>query len=209
MYSDGKLIMSNEHRAKTRACEVDYTANCEFVIDNVDDRQKYELRAVLLDESGYEINHNSICVEVFEDADIPENDDIVLIEKLPEGEYEIAGEKIRVTKCGSGPRHFVSRKTGHKAVEEFYEKDFSYWYDKSADMITPIIDCTFSADGFESILTAANQVPGSDWLGGWRPALACGVKEYEGKKYVICQVDLRCENPIAKRFKKAIYEKLS
>ena len=76
-------------------------------------------------------------------------------------------------------------------------------------MITPIIDCTFSADGFESILTAANQVPGSDWLGGWRSALACGAKEYEGKKYVICQVDLRCENPIAKRFKKAIYEKLS
>ena len=41
---------------------------------------------------------------------------------------------------------------------------------------------------------------------GNKPEIIYTVKEFEGKKYVICQVDLRCENPIAKRFLKNIYE---
>ncbi len=36
--------------------------------------------------------------------------------------------------------------------------------------------------------------------GNWVKALAAAEKIYEGKRYVICQVDLRTENPIAKRF---------
>ena len=36
--------------------------------------------------------------------------------------------------------------------------------------------------------------------GEWTDAVICGEKEYEGKRYVICTADLRCENPVAKRF---------
>ena len=69
-------------------------------------------------------------------------------------------------------------------------------------MITPIIYSTFTANGFTPILISGNQDDNGDWM----QTLACAVKEYEGKKYVICQVDLRCENPVAKRFLKNLYE---
>lgn len=202
LYTDGKLVMSNNQKAKTTSCDVDYIADCTFSVDIVDNRQKFELLAILLDEKGAEITHNSINIEVFEDVEINENDNIVLLQKLPVGEHEIAGEKVTVKNCGMLPLHFVSRKTGHKAVSEFEPKDFSYWYDKSCDMITPILDTTFTASGFEPVLISGNQ----DDNGNWTTALACAVKEYNGKKYVVCQLDLRCENPVAKRFLKNIYE---
>ncbi len=202
LYCDNKLIMTKNQAAKTTVCDVNYVANCEFSIDNVDDRQKFELRSILIDEKGNEITHTSVNLEVFEDVEVKENDNIVLIEKLSAGEYEIAGEKIKVKDCGMLPLHFVSRKTGHKTVSEFEPGDFSYWYNKTQDMITPILYSTFTANGFTPILTSGNQ----DENGNWIQTLACAVKEYEGKKYVICQVDLRCENPIAKRFLKNLYE---
>ena len=202
LYSDKQLIMSGEKSAYTTACDVSYIANCEFTIKDVDNRQRFELCALLLDKNGDEITHNSVDIEVFRDVNIDYNDDIILIEKLEEGEYEIAGEIVKVKNCGMLPLHFVSRKTGHAAIAEFEPKDFSYWYDKKYDMITPIIEATFTAEGFKPILISGNQNENGDW----DTALACGVKEYEGKKYVICQVDLKLENPIAKRFLRNIYE---
>ena len=94
------------------------------------------------------------------------------------------------------PVHFVSAKTGHSLVKDFKTKDFSYWYDKSEDMITPIAEKTFTADGFEPVLISMNK----NEEGEWTDAVICGEKEYEGKRYVICTADLRCENPVAKRF---------
>ena len=128
--------------------------------------------------------------------EIPENENVVLIEKLPVGEHFIAGEKVLVKSCGRLPLHFVSAATGHKIVREFDKKDFSYWYDEKQDMITPVLETTFTADGFTPILTSGNM----NENGKWMPALAVAEKIYDGKRYVICQVDLRCENPIAKRF---------
>ena len=100
------------------------------------------------------------------------------------------------------PLHFVSRKTGHSAVAEFKEKDFSYWYDRESDMITPLLETTFTAKGFTPILTSGN----TDERGEWSKALACAEKVYEGKRYIICQVDLRQENPVAKRFISNLYK---
>ena len=94
------------------------------------------------------------------------------------------------------PVHFASRKTGHPAVEGFEEKDFSYWYDKSVDMITPIIYNTFEAEGFTPILLSGNTNDDNEW----GQTLACAEKDYNGKKYIICNVDLRQENPVAQRF---------
>ena len=100
------------------------------------------------------------------------------------------------------PLHFVSRKTGHPAVREFREQDFSYWYSVKDDRITPLLDTTFTADGFTPILLTCN----SDNSGNWHTEFAAAEKLYNGKRYVICQLDLRLENPVAKRFLRNLYQ---
>lgn len=100
------------------------------------------------------------------------------------------------------PLHFVSRKTGHAIVEEFKERDFSYWYNKEEDKITPLLYKTFTAEGFTPILTSGNK----DQDGRWDEAFAAAAKEYNGKLYVICLAQLRTENPVAKRFLNNIYK---
>ncbi len=202
LYKGDKLIKSGSTSAEMADCSSGYAGSAEFSIDKVTDREKFTLKAILENEAGEVITHNSLEVEVFEDVCIPKNDSVVLMEKLQAGEYEIAGKRVTVKNCGMLPLHFVSRKSGHRAVAEFKPKDFSYWYDKKTDMITPIIESTFTAEGFSPILISGN----TDSEGEWGEALAVAVKEYDGKKYVICQVDLRTENPIAKRFLKNIME---
>ena len=202
LYQGDKLIKKSVADAKIEDCKVTYVGNAEFRASEVLDREKYTIKAILSDEKGEVITYNLLTIEVFADCEIKENDNVELIEMLEPGEYQIAGETVKVKACGMLPVHFASRKTGHRAVSEFMPKDFSYWYNKSEDMITPIVYNTFVADGFKPILTGGNM----DENGHWGPVLIAAEKEFEGKKYVICQADLRCENPIAKRFKKAIFE---
>lgn len=99
------------------------------------------------------------------------------------------------------PVHFVSRKTGHAAVSEFSSKDFSYWYSKNDDRIAPLCYNTFEAEGFTPILTSGNM----DGTGKWGTALVCAEKNFEGQKYIICNVDLRTENPTAAYFLDNLY----
>ncbi len=202
LFKGDKLIKKTTASAEIKDCKVTYVGNAEFTAPEVEDREKYTVKAILTDEKGEVITHNSLTIEVFADCEIQKNEKVELIEMLDAGEYEIAGETVKVKPCGMLPVHFASRKTGHKAVSEFMPKDFSYWYDKSEDMITPICYNTFEAQGFTPILTGGNM----DDDGNWKPVLIAAEKEYEGKKYVICQADLRCENPVAKRFKKKVLE---
>ncbi len=202
LYRGEELIKTAKNRAEIKDCAVTYVGNAEIEPLLVSDREKFTLKAILLDETGNEVTYNTFNFEVFADVELPKNSDVEIIEMLDAGEYEIAGETVKVKACGMMPVHFVSRKTGHEAAADFGEKDFSYWYDKDADMITPIMYNTFTASGFTPILTGGNM----DDEGNWVPVMAAGVKEHEGKKYVICQVDLRLENPTAKRFRKAIME---
>ena len=55
---------------------------------------------------------------------------------------------------------------------------------------------------FTPILTSGNM----DAEDNWNPAFAAAEKWYEDKRYVISQVDLRQENPVAKRFLKKLLE---
>ncbi len=198
VYELGKL--SGEDIVDMKECGVTYASNAEFVIDSVDDREVFTLKAILLDECGNVVTHTAQTIEVFKKVEVNKNEDIEFITNLQPGEYEIAGETVKVKACGMLPVHFASRKTGHSAVAEFKEKDFSYWYNKESDMITPILYNTFEAEGFTPILTSGNM----DDNGEWHTVLACAEKVYNGKKYVICNVDLRQENPIAQRFIKNI-----
>ncbi len=202
-------LFSGSQEVMVKSCDVAYAGNAEFTIESVDDRKEYTLKAILLDEEGRAVTYNTFDFEVFEDKDdaavkrqVTEEDGSEAgklpteFMKLETGEYDIAGSHVVVKPCGMLPVHFVSRKTGHKAVEEFRERDFSYWYNREADMITPLCAETFTAEGFTPILTSGNQ----NEHGEWRQELACAEKIYEGKRYVITTVDLRCENPVAKRF---------
>ena len=125
----------------------------------------------------------------------------VLIVKLEPGTYEIAGEQVTVKACSMLPLHFVSRKTGHPMVQEFEPQDFKNWYNTKEDMITPVLESTFTAQGFAPILISGN----TNDAGEWGVAMAAAEKWHDGKRYVICQADLRQENPVAKRFKRNIY----
>ena len=201
--SDGNIIKKGSSKVQSRACGVSYVSDAVFQAFTEKDREDLTLKAVLLDSNGKALTYAEQIIGVFADCDIVENDNVVLLDELPIGEHIIAGEKIVVKKCGMLPLHFVSRNTGHSAVAEFGEKDFSYWYDADEDMITPILKTTFTAEGFTPILTTGNK----DENGKWRQALAVAEKTYEGKRYIICQVDLRTENPVAKRFLRNIHNK--
>ncbi len=202
LYQDDKLILQNHTPAVLKDCTAEYCASADFTIDKVTDRERFTLKAILTDCAGRELASSSLAVEVFKAVKVPPNDSVVLIEKLSPGIHNIAGETVYVNSCGMLPVHFVSRKTGHPAVSNFQEKDFSYWYDKAEDRITPICSSTFTAKGFTPILTSGNQ----DASGQWVSCLVAAEKQYQGKRYVICQLDLRQENPIAQRFLKQIFE---
>jgi hypothetical protein len=197
LYGRKSLLQYGEYPAEICACGAGYICSTEFFIGDVADRESFTLKAVLLDKNRKAVTYNQIAVEVFTDVVVPPiNDDTVFIEKLTPGDYEIAGETVRVKACGMLPVYFASRKTGHRSVQEFREKDFSYWYDKSADRIAPLCNATFEASGFVPILTGGNV----NENGEWQPALIAAEKFYDKKRYIICQADLRNENPVAKRF---------
>lgn len=199
-YVDGTPVGQKETTAYVKECGTVYAANAEMSVTDemLKDfgRSEVLVRVILFDDNDKQITYNEIQVSVFADVKLPSNEDVVLIQNLPVGTHKIAGETVVVKSCGMLSVHFVSRKTGHPAVSEFTEKDFSYWYDKEQDMITPLLDTTFTAEGFTPILTSGNM----DESGKWNKALACSEKVYEGKRYVICQLNLRQENPVAKRF---------
>ena len=197
----GQITRKNETKARSKVNGVSYVANAEFLADTNKNREMFLLKAILVRKDGEIVTYAEQAFEVFSDCMVEKNENVVLIEKLPPGVHTIAGETVTVKPCGMLPLHFVSRKTGHEAVEEFEEHDFSYWYDEKEDMITPILDTTFSAAGFTPILVSGNK----DENGNWRETFAAAEKIFNGKRYVICQLDLRTENPIAKRFLNRLY----
>jgi hypothetical protein len=201
LYSNGKIIKRGEEKALLENCTSRYSSTASFEIDKVNDREKFTLKAILVDDKGNVSNYSSFDFEVFEDCTVETNDNVVLITSLENGEHEIAGTKVYVKDCGMRAVNFVSRKTGHKAVSEFEEKDFSFWYNKECDYITEIAEKTFVAEGFTPILIGGNQMDTETW----ESVLIAGEKEYNGKKYIICLADLRTENPIAKRFLRNLY----
>ena len=195
-----KLIQTGRVPAHADACRAAYIASAEFPAETAQDREMLTLRAVLLDGNGDVVNDAEQKLTVFQDVTVVPNDNVVIL-KLEPGVHTVAGETVTVKPCGMLPLHFVSRKTGYPAVAEFKEQDFSYWYDAKEDCITPLLDTTFTVEGFTPILLSNNM----DEQGNWGPVLAAAEKLYEGKHYVICQLDLRQENPVAKRFLRNLY----
>lgn len=195
LYSEGKALMHGEMVARFDSCEAKYSSSASLVAPKTDDRTKYLLRAILVDENGRSVTYKEQSFEVFKHISYEKNDKVRIITDLPVGEHMIAGERVTVKECGMLPLHFASRKTGHEFVKGLEARDVSYFFDKKADMITPLLKKTFTADGFTPILLSGNK----DERGDWCEVYAAAEKVVDGVRTVICFVDLREENPIAER----------
>ncbi len=128
---------------------------------------------------------------------------LILLE-LPEGSYEIWDSVVVVKACGMSPVHFVSRKTDHPAVEGFEPDDFKWWYDPEVEYVTPLLETTFTADGFSPILTTGNIGPDGEWA----PAFAVAERQIGGQgRVIVSQIKLSnrvLHNPVARLFAKSL-----
>ena len=204
LYRKGVKTHEGIMDAALKDCSAGYSSECLVSMGDIVDRETVTLRAILLDGAGNAVCDNTIDLEVFARLDAAQENSNVILINPPIGTYQIAGEQVEVKACGMLPVHFASRKTGHSAVAEFSPRDFSYWYNAKEDCITPIAEKTFTAPGFTPILLGNN----TDADGNWGPALICGEKEHDGKRYIVCTLDIREENPVAQRFLRNLMSEL-
>lgn len=227
--SAGNLVKSGRYPAAFSENSSFIQGKIAFDVPDVNGREKYTLRAILLSENGNVIHYNDEPLGFFarESEDFSgavfvsgneflENKEAflsraaagetVVIDRLPCGTHDIGGSEVTVKNCGMRPLHFVSRKTGHPLVSGFEAEDFRFWYEEHADMMTPLIYETFRSDDFTPILTSGNSLRGSAWGQRLYPALATAEKTYGKGKIVINQVDLdsHLKNPVAFIFKKRL-----
>jgi hypothetical protein len=162
------------------------------------DREKYTLTAFLL-SGGKVVTYNNQTVEFFKrNNPVPSDENTVWICNPEVGEHMVGGELICVKPCSMNASHFAAFAHYKDITQHFEQDDFKMWYEKDSDLITPIVKNTFSADGFTPILTG----PSARW-GDFAPRggeYVVAEKYYEGKRYIVCTLDLRCENPVAQRF---------
>jgi len=152
---------------------------------------------ILIDEwYDYEANREEILRAVEQGA-------TAIFLNLSSGEYEIAGDLIRVDAAGMNARHFVSRDSGHPLVEGFETNDFRFWFDELFGYVTPFLKATFEAEGWTPILLTGN----GGWRGEWGPALAAAEKSVGKGLIRIVQPELRgrLSNPAAQIFTRRLF----
>lgn len=109
----------------------------------------------------------------------------VLFLGLAPGKYTVGDTDVAIKASGFNPMYFASRKTGSAYVEGLNHQDIGYWYDPPLDRMAPLLETTFTAPGFEAILTSGNTTDGV-----WGPALAAAEKPCGKGSFIICQIDL-------------------
>lgn len=228
---DGTLALCGEYDAKFGENSSFMQGEITFTAPYTDSREAYTLRAVLLDKNGAVIHYCDEPMEFFREEELAEptaliydaselaskmdtiikeaeNGKTVIVNGLRPGEYQFGDAlTIKVKACGMRPLHFVSRKTGHPLVQGYTPYDFRLWYNESADMITPLLRCTFTAEGAKPILTSGNSLRGSAWGQPLYPALACAEFTIGKGKLIINQIDLdsHLTNPVARSFRNRLF----
>jgi len=109
----------------------------------------------------------------------------VLLE-WPEGKHTLAGSAIDVKRCGMDPVQFASRATGHPLAHDFAAADFRFWHDPDRGHAMPLLERTFTAEGWTPILTSGNL----DRTGNWSKALAAAEKCDGAGAWRLCNVKL-------------------
>ncbi len=110
----------------------------------------------------------------------------LVLTELPPGRHRIAGHTIDISPCGFAPCDFVSRASGHPAVEGFGPDDFRFWHDPGTDMIAPLLPVTFQAPGWTPILLTGE----AGWGKTPRPALAAAEVKHGRGRIIVSQVSL-------------------
>jgi hypothetical protein len=130
---------------------------------------------------------------------------VCLLLDFPPGTYTFGDTTAAITECGMKPVHFVSRKTGHPAVEEFAPDDFKFTYDEQAGMVTPILSANFEGDGWLEILTSGNGA----WRSDWKKTTAVGEHRFGKGKFILCQIKaserINTEPAVRKLMKKLLF----
>ena len=123
---------------------------------------------------------------------------VIVLNPQP-GTWELGDAECAVIEaCGMGPRHFVSRATGHSLVNGFQSNDFRLWYDDEQGRIAPLLNNLIVGAGGCSILSSGQLAWGKPLT------VADAVREYaigEGT-LILCCLELkgRLSNPIAREF---------
>ena len=189
LYDGNQMLSHGQIDARYDACTTTYVADACFCAPLTETRRDLTLKAFLLAHDGTVLSQQEFAFAVFPDVQIPENPQTVWITDLELGTHNIAGEEVTVERTPHGKQYFLSRKTGHPAVEGFAPGDFRMWYNKELDRLSPIATHCFRAEGFRPVLISN---------GSYNPRMVVGEKLFEGKRYIICLADLRMENPPAK-----------
>ena len=118
---------------------------------------------------------------------------------FPPGEFAAGGADFTVRTAGMGPRHFVSRASGHPLVDGFEPNDFRFWFHESLDRVAPILNTVLDAPGWTPVLLTGD----GGWTRPWdyHPA-AAEIRDGAGV-WRICQIELAdCarHNPTAHEF---------
>ncbi|MBQ7152718.1 MAG: hypothetical protein IJR83_02120, partial [Clostridia bacterium] len=206
--SNGIVVRKGSVSGRSKPLTSVYVATPSAVIENVEDREQFTLRAVLKDGQTV-ITYAEQTVEVFaRQADVPEDKDTVWVTGLTKGEYDIAGEHVVVSEMPMGPSYFVSVAEDGPLADAFRPMDFKNWYDEKADRMAPICSLTFRADHFKPFLTGAD-ARWDEWNSTEvkSEAMVLAEKEYMGKRYLISTLDIRTENPVARRLLNVLNEK--
>jgi len=167
------------------------------IVPKVIGKTTKDVDVILIDSFAAFENKKSIVLEAVA------NGTKAIFMNMPAGLYKIGPDAVEIKNSSFNSLHFASRKTGHDYVKGFEPNDFRCWYDPEQDMITPFLDKTFVADGFEPILTSGNL----NAQGQWTKAMAVGQKKHGNGKICICQIQLlgrTTANPPAKLFAKKL-----
>lgn len=215
LFKDGVAVASKESKDSLREMGVDYTGTVSFPLEcNEGKRAEYTLRAFLMDGENV-ITSNEISVNVLpeakvkeaafvvksmeqvtdKDKELVENGATLFINCPSMGKYTFFEKRIIVKESGMCSMHFASRDTGHAWVKDFTPYDFQHWYDSKEDMITPLAECTFTAEGFEPVLTSRNLENGI-----WQKELLLGEKAVGKGRIVISTIDFErlTEHPVGR-----------
>ncbi|HOJ11456.1 MAG TPA: glycoside hydrolase family 2 TIM barrel-domain containing protein [Clostridiales bacterium] len=169
---------------------VELTKELRAAIESLENDKKQII--LIQDFKSYKEKSDTIDMAV-------ENGSSAIFITLEPGEHIVSGKHIKVVPCTMGPRHFVSRATGHPLVKDFKDNDFKFWYDSSKDMITPILDAVFCSEDFIPVLVSGNKDNNSKYSS----FMVVGERKYGKGRFIICQLKLENKlngNPAARIF---------
>lgn len=135
-------------------------------------------------------------------SDVRQGATVVLLNLEP-GKYQLGTNCVEISTAGMGPRHFVSRASGHPMVNGFEPSDFRFWHNKRLDRPAPLLETTITADNWNPILLTAD----GGWTTPWKTRFAVAEKTEEKGCWRVCQISLLDTidtNPAAKYFSRKL-----